>query len=348
MSLSRDALSRGRGRLRYRAQPGWIAPMLATLTDRAPSGSGWVYEPKLDGVRVLAYVTGGSVRLFSRNRRQVEGGYPELVEALSLAVRGDAVLDGEIVAPDPATGLSSFARLQQRMHLRDTVRVTRTGVAVELYLFDCLFYEGIDLTGMPLLDRKKVLRDVVWYDGKIHFTPYRTSGSAAMYRDACVKGAEGIIAKRAESIYVSGRSTDWLKIKCVLQQEFVIGGYTAPQGAREHLGALLVGYYDDEGVLRFAGKVGTGYDQETLEMLRRRLSPLHRRTSPFAPGPVPAGEVQWVTPKLVAQIGFGEWTEAGLLRHPRYLGLRDDKTAREVRREQPKTTGSTARRRGGR
>ena len=206
--------------------------------------------------------------------------------------------------------------------------MTRTGVAVELYLFDCLFYEGIDLTGMPLLDRKKVLRDVVWYDGKIQFTPYRTSGSAAMYRDACAKGAEGIIAKRAESIYVSGRSTDWLKIKCVLQQEFVIGGYTAPQGAREHLGALLVGYYDDEGVLRFAGKVGTGYDQDTLEMLRRRLSPLHRRTSPFAPGPVPAGEVQWVTPKLVAQIGFGEWTEAGLLRHPRYLGLREDKTAR--------------------
>lgn len=348
MSLSRDALSRGRGRLRYRAQPGWIAPMLATLTERAPSGGGWIYEPKLDGVRVLAYVMGGSVRLFSRNRRQVEGGYPELVEALSLAVRGDAVLDGEIVAPDPSTGLSSFARLQQRMHLRDTVRVTRTGVSVELYLFDCLFYEGIDLTGMPLLDRKKVLRDVVWYDGKIRFTPYRTTGSGAMYRDACAKGAEGIIAKRAESPYVSGRSTDWLKIKCVHQQEFVIGGYTAPQGAREHLGALLVGYYDDAGALRFAGKVGTGYDQDALELLRRRLGPLHRRTSPFAPGPVPAGEIQWVTPKLVAQIGFSEWTEAGLLRHPRYLGLRYDKAARDVRREEPKASGSTAKRRGGR
>jgi bifunctional non-homologous end joining protein LigD len=333
VSLSREALSRARGRLRYRAQPGWIAPMLATLTDRAPSGSGWIYEPKLDGVRVLAYVLGGSVRLFSRNRRQVEGGYPELVEALSLAVRGDAVLDGEIVAPDPATGLSSFARLQQRMHLRDTVRVARTGVSVELYLFDCLFYEGIDLTGMPLLDRKKVLRDVVWYDGKIHFTPYRSTGSAAMYRDACAKGAEGIIAKRAESTYVSARSTDWLKIKCVLQQEFVIGGYTAPQGAREHLGALLVGYYDGD-TLRYAGKVGTGYDRFTLEMLARKLAPLHRRTTPFAPGPVPAGDVRWVTPRLVAQIGFGEWTSAGMLRHPRFLGLREDKEAREVVREQ--------------
>jgi DNA ligase D-like protein (predicted ligase) len=306
--------------------------MLATLTDRPPTGGGWIYEPKLDGVRVLAYVTGGTVRLFSRNRKQVEGGYPELGEALSLAVRGDAVLDGEIVAPDPATGLSSFARLQQRMHLRDMQRVGRTGVSVQLYLFDCLFYEGIDLTGLPLLDRKKVLRDVVWYDDPIHFTPYRTTGSAAMYREACAKGAEGILAKRAESRYTSGRSTEWLKIKCVHQQEFVIGGYTDPQGSREHLGALLVGYYDN-GVLRYAGKVGTGYDRGTLAMLNRRLASLHRRTSPFAPGPVPAGTVQWVTPKLVAQIGFGEWTEAGLLRHPRFLGLRDDKTAREVRRE---------------
>ncbi|MBA3316887.1 MAG: ATP-dependent DNA ligase [Gemmatimonadales bacterium] len=306
--------------------------MLATLSDRAPTGGGWIYEPKLDGVRVSAYVTGGSVRLFSRNRKQVEGGYPELVDALSLAVRGDAVLDGEIVAPDPATGLSSFARLQQRMHLRDVQRAARTGVAVELYLFDCLFYEGIDLTGLPLLDRKKVLRDVVWYDGPIRFVPYRTTGSVAMYRDACAKGAEGIIAKRSESPYVGGRSTDWLKIKCVQQQELVIGGYTEPQGGREHLGALLVGYYDG-GKLRYAGKVGTGYDGDALELLARKMAPLHRRTSPFAPGPVPAGAVQWVTPKLVAQIGFGEWTEAGLLRHPRFLGLRDDKAAREVRRE---------------
>jgi bifunctional non-homologous end joining protein LigD len=333
MSPSREALSaKARGRLRYRAQPAWIAPMLATLSDRAPSGGGWIYEPKLDGVRVLAFVNGGSVRLFSRNRKPVEGGYHELVEALSLAVRGDAVLDGEIVAPDPATGLSSFARLQQRMHLRDVRRAARTGVSVELYLFDCLFYEGIDLTGLPLLDRKKVLRDVVWYDGPVRFAPYRTTGSAAMYREACAKGAEGIIAKRAESRYVSGRSADWLKIKCVRQQELVIGGYTGPQGAREHLGALLVGYYDG-GKLRYAGKVGTGYDRDTLAMLYRKLVPLHRRTSPFAPGPVPGGEVQWVMPRLVAQIGFGEWTEAGLLRHPRFLGLRDDKSAREVRRE---------------
>jgi DNA ligase D-like protein (predicted ligase) len=306
--------------------------MLATLVDSPPSGVGWIYEPKLDGVRVLAHVLGGTVRLFSRNHKPLETGYPELVSALETAVRGDAVLDGEIVAIDPRTGHSSFARLQQRMQLRDALRAARTGVAVRLYLFDCLFYEGIDLTGLPLVDRKRVLRDVVWYDDPIHFTPHRSTRSAAMFRDACARGAEGIIAKRADSRYVGTRSTDWLKIKCVLQQELVIGGYTAPQGSREHLGALLVGYYE-AGELRYAGKVGTGYDAATLEHLHRRLAPLRRRTSPFAPGPVPAADVRWVTPKLVAQIGFGEWTTAGLLRHPRFLGLREDKAAREVRRE---------------
>jgi DNA ligase D-like protein (predicted ligase) len=320
------------GRLRYRPQPAWIPPMLATLTEQLPIEGKWVYEPKLDGVRALIYVSGGSVRIFSRNRKPLNDAYPELVDALTTAVRGDAVLDGEVVAFDDERGVTSFARLQQRMQLRDPVRARRSQVAVHLYLFDCLFYEGVDLTGLPLLDRKAVLRDVVWYDEPIRFTPYRTTGSAAMFREACAQGAEGIIAKRADSRYVSARSTDWLKIKCVRQQEFVIGGYTAPQGSRERLGALLVGYYDGKS-LRYAGKVGTGYDRRTLEHLYRRLLPLHRSTSPFSEGPAPATDVQWVSPKLVGQVGFSEWTTAGLLRHPRFLGLRDDKAAKEVRRE---------------
>jgi bifunctional non-homologous end joining protein LigD len=218
------------------------------------------------------------------------------------------------------------------MQLRDPVRARRSQVPIYLYLFDCLFYEGVDLTGLPLVDRKAVLRDVVWFDDPIRFTPHRTTGSAAMLRDACARGAEGILAKRADSRYVSARSTDWLKLKCLRQQEFVIGGYTAPQGSRERLGALLVGYYDGK-ALRYAGKVGTGYDRRTLEHLHQRLVPLHRSASPFSEGPAPAGDIQWVTPKLVGQIGFSEWTSAGLLRHPRFLGLRDDKAAREVRRE---------------
>jgi DNA ligase D-like protein (predicted ligase) len=319
-------------RLRYRVQPTWIAPMLATLTDTLPSQGKWIYEPKLDGVRGLIFVREGSVRIYSRNRKPLNDAYPELVDALGPAVRGDAVLDGEIVAFDSERGITSFALLQQRMQLRDPLRARRSQVPVHLYLFDCLFYEGVDLTGLPLLDRKAVLRDVVWYDDPIRFTPYRTTGSAAMLREACAQGAEGIIAKRADSRYVSARSTDWLKLKCVRQQEFVIGGYTAPQGSRERLGALLVGYYDGKS-LRYAGKVGTGYDRRTLEYLHRHLVSLHRPTSPFSEGPAPAGDVQWVNPKLVAQVGFSEWTSAGLLRHPRFIGLRDDKAAREVRRE---------------
>jgi bifunctional non-homologous end joining protein LigD len=327
-SLTRNATER----LRYRSLPTWIAPMLATLTDELPSGGKWVYEPKLDGVRALIYARGGKVRIYSRNRKPLNDAYPELVEALERMVRGDAVLDGEIAAFDAERGITSFARLQQRMQLRDPVRARRSLVAVHLYLFDCLYYEGIDLTGLPLLDRKSVLQDVVWYDEPVRFTPYQTTAPDEMLREACEQGAEGIIAKRADSRYVSARSTDWLKVKCLRRQELVIGGYTAPQGSRERLGALLVGHYDGKS-LQYAGKVGTGYDRRTLELLHKRLVPLHRATSPFSAGPVPTRDVQWVAPRLVAEIGFSEWTSAGLLRHPRFIGLRDDKSPREVRRE---------------
>jgi DNA ligase D-like protein (predicted ligase) len=327
-SLTRNATDR----LRYRALPPWIPPMLATLTDELPSTGKWAYEHKLDGVRALVYVKGGNVRIYSRNRKLLNDAYPELVEALAGAVRGDAVLDGEIVAFDEERGITSFARLQQRMQLRDPVRARRSLVTVYLYLFDCPYYEGIDLTGLPLLERKSVLRDVVWYDDRIRFTPHRITGAEVMLREACDQGAEGIIAKRVESRYLSARSSDWLKIKCMRRQELVIGGYTAPQGSRQRLGALLVGYYDGTS-LRYAGKVGTGYDRRTLEHLHARLAPLHRPNSPFSAGPVAIGDIQWVTPKLVAEIGFSEWTSAGLLRHPRFIGLRDDKPAKEVRKE---------------
>lgn len=325
------------GRLRRAPMPAWVPPMLATLTDQLPTQGTWIYQPKLDGVRALIYVSGGIVRIYSRNRKLLNDAYPELVEALSEAVRGDAVLDSEIVAFDPERGITSFARLQQRMQLRDPVKARRTQVAVHLYLFDCMYYDGINLTGVPLLERKAVLEDIVRYADPIRFTLFSTTDAAAMLRKACAQGEEGIIAKRADSRYVSRRSNDWLKIKCLRRQELVIGGYTAPQGSRERLGALLVGHYDpSQGsgqALRYAGKVGTGYDRRTLELLHERLTPLHRATSPFSEGPVPRGDIQWVTPKLVAEIGFSEWTSAGLLRHPRFLGLRDDKPAREVRRE---------------
>ncbi|HEY8258481.1 MAG TPA: non-homologous end-joining DNA ligase [Gemmatimonadales bacterium] len=306
--------------------------MLATLAAALPGGDDWIYEPKLDGIRALVYMMAGTASLFSRNHKRLDAAYPELVEGLSRAVRGDAVLDGEIVAIDPRSRLSSFSRLQRRSQLRDADLVRESGVRVKIYLFDCLFSEGVDLTRLPLIERKSVLRDVVHYDDDIVFTPFRTRGAAEMFRRACARGAEGILAKRAASTYVSARSIDWLKIKCINQQEFVIGGYTPPRGARERLGALLVGYYDGD-ALRYAGKVGTGYDRDTLELLHRQLSSLRRQRPPFAPGPLPSGPVTWVAPRLVAEVGFSEWTSAGLLRHPRYLGLREDKAARDVHRQ---------------
>ena len=323
-------------RLRRRPQPAWMAPMLATTGASLPRGDGWVFEPKLDGVRCLVFVSGGRVRLYSRNRKPLESAYPELVEALEVCVRGDAVLDGEVVAVDPVTGLPSFSLLQQRMGIRDAVAARRSGVPVALYLFDCLFYEGVDLTSLGLTDRKAVLRDVVWFGDALRFTPFRTSGSAEMYRDACARGAEGIIAKRANGPYVGVRSADWIKIKCVNEQEFVIGGYTDPRGDRPGLGALLVGYYDN-GVLRYAGKVGTGIDHATLLLLREALEQLERRTPPFG-GVVPSGpDVHWVIPALVTQVGFAEWTPGGLLRHPRYVGMRHDRDPHEVTRERAVT-----------
>jgi bifunctional non-homologous end joining protein LigD len=334
---SAAAAAPGAARLRRRPMPTWIPPMLATLSEELPSGGKWLYEPKLDGVRVLIYASRGSVRIYSRNRKPLNEAYPELVEALSAQVRGDAVLDSEVVAFDPTRGVSSFARLQQRMQLRDPVRARRSLVDVHLYLFDCMYYEGIDLTGLELLERKSVLKDIVVFNDVLRLTPFQTKGAAAMLRKACSRGEEGIMAKQADSRYLSARSTEWLKIKCLRRQELVIGGYTAPQGSRERLGALLVGYFDTAPasgpVLRYAGKVGTGYDRKTLELLYQQLTPIHRSTSPFTAGPRPSQDIQWVHPRLVAEVGFSEWTSAGMLRHPRFIGLRDDKPASEVRRE---------------
>jgi len=312
--------------------PDWIPPMLATLTEELPARGDWIYEPKLDGIRALVYADGGAVRMYSRNRNPLNDAYPELIEVLTGAVRGNAVLDGEVVAFDAERGITSFARLQQRMQLRDPVRAGRSQVEVHLYLFDCMYYEGIDLTGLPLLERKSVLKDIVWFEDAVRLTEFQPSGAEAMLREACDQGAEGIVAKRVNSNYITARSADWLKIKCLRRQELVIGGYTAPRGSRERLGALLVGYYDGE-ALRYAGKVGTGYDRRTLELLHQRLAPIHHATSPFSGGPRPAGDIQWVSPRLVAEIGFSEWTSAGLLRHPRFIGLREDKPARAVCRE---------------
>jgi bifunctional non-homologous end joining protein LigD len=297
--------------------------MKAVLTDAPFSDPDWVFERKLDGIRCLAHREGGGApHLVSRTDRDMTGQFPELAEALAAEPCPDFVLDCEIVAFQG--GITSFQRLQRRGKER---------VAVFLYVFDLLRHDGRDVRDLPLRERKALLRKALRFEGPVRLSQHRNEHGEKLFREACRKGLEGLIAKRADSTYRSGaRSRDWLKLKCHAEQELVIGGFTAPQGSRTDFGALLVGYHEGD-TLRYAGKVGTGFGRETLESLGRTLRELERDEPPFADvHPIPRG-THWVEPELVAQIGFAEWTRDGRLRHPRYLGLRDDKPAREVVRE---------------
>lgn len=303
--------------------------MLATPSERRVLGPGWLLERKLDGIRALAYRDGDEIRLVSRNGKALEAGFPELVEALAAQPVRRFVLDGEIVALD--RGGTSFELLQRRMQLRDPVRARASGVAVTYYLFDLLQLENYDTTRLPLRERKEVLHRAVRYGGPLRFTPHREAEGPVPLADACARGWEGLIAKRADGPYVQHRSPDWLKLKCSAAQELVVGGFTDPAGARAGFGALLLGYHQGS-LLRYAGKVGTGFDTATLLRLRARLDELARLTSPFA-DPVPERRPHWVAPELVAQVAFTGWTRDGRLRHPRFLGLREDKPADQVVRE---------------
>jgi bifunctional non-homologous end joining protein LigD len=294
--------------------------MKAVLTDERFSDPNWIYERKLDGIRCLAYKGDKNVSLRSRNDLSLNGRFPEIAQALDKDSAANFTIDGEVVAFDGAQ--TSFARLQQRGE-RPT--------PVFLYVFDILRADGEDVTKLPLRERKSLLRRTLAFDDPIRWTTHRNRDGEAFYEEACRKGWEGLIAKRADSPYIHGRSRDWLKFKCSAEQELVIGGYTAPRGSRTDLGALLLGYYD-HGKLRYAGKVGTGFTRATLHELAGRLTPLRRDASPFA-DEVRERDVTWVEPDLVGQIGFSEWTRDGRLRHPRFLGLRDDKPASEVVRE---------------
>ena len=301
--------------------------MKAVLTDERFSDPGWIFERKLDGIRCLAFKADKRVRLRSRNDLSLNGRFPQIVAALEDDPVADVVLDGEIVAFDGAQ--TSFARLQQRGE-----RPTR----VFFYVFDLLRLAGEDVTGRPLRERKALLRRSLRFADPIRLTAHRNRDGEAFFAEACRKGWEGLIAKRADAPYTHGRSRDWLKFKCSAEQELVVGGYTAPRGSRTDLGALLLGYYGDRG-LRYAGKVGTGFTRDTLHDLAARLAPLRRDTSPFADEVRERGAT-WVEPQLVAQVGFTEWTRDGRLRHPRFLGLREDKAARDVVRESSDATGS--------
>jgi bifunctional non-homologous end joining protein LigD len=245
------------------------------------------------------------------------------------------VVDGEIVAFEG--NRTSFAKLQGRIGIKDPDEARRSGIAVFYYVFDIMYVDGFDVTGVGLEHRKNLLRQVLAFRGPVRFMTHRNTIGEALYREACQQRLEGLIAKRRGSEYEHRRSPDWLKFKCINEQELVIGGFTDPAGSRVGFGALLVAYYD-RGKLKYAGKVGTGFDTALLVQLRRRLNARVTARSPFAEDVREKG-VHWVKPDLVAQIGFTEWTHDGKLRHPRFLGLRTDKPAKEVVRERPQAIG---------
>jgi bifunctional non-homologous end joining protein LigD len=314
--------------------PAWLEPQLATLTRERFSDPAWIFERKLDGERCIAYRDESSLRLMSRNRHDISTRYPELTEALGAQFRGGGhVVDGEIVAF--VGDQTSFEQLQQRLGLARPAPSLVAAVPVIYYVFDVLYADGRDVRPRPQIERKELLRQVLNFSDPIRYTEHRERDGEQFYAQACADRWEGLIAKRAAAPYRGGRSPDWLKFKCENAQEFVIGGYTDPQGSRHGLGALLLGYYEKDGTLTYAGKVGTGFSESVLQQLHATLSSLERDHPAFARGTLPRRNVHWVEPRLVAEVGFSEWTSDGQLRHPRYQGLRDDKDPAEVVRETP-------------
>jgi bifunctional non-homologous end joining protein LigD len=322
--------------LRRRAMPAFTPLMLATLAKHAFSDPAWVFEAKLDGQRSLLWRRRSTIRLITRNEKDRTSHYPDLVEAVGRVDTAPLIADGEIVAFQG--DVTSFARLQERMQNARPSPAQVAAVPVLFYLFDLIWFDGYDLSSLPLLRRKSVLRRAIAFEDPIRFSEHLEEDGEVAFRAACEKGWEGLIAKRASAPYTHARSNDWLKFKCVNEQEFVVLGWTDPHGARSGLGALLVGYHED-GELRFGGKVGTGFSERELAMLTGRLGLLKQQAPPVADTKgLSMKGVHWVRPDLVAQVGFSEWTPDGKLRHPRYVGLRDDKRPEQVVRERAKAT----------
>lgn len=310
--------------------PDWRTPTLATLTDKRFSDPQWIFERKFDGMRCLAFRDGERVRLLSRNRQPLNGTYPELVDALGAQHTTRFVVDGEVVAF--VGRRTSFARLQGRLGITDPEVARASPVRVFYYVFDLLHLDGKSTTEVPLLWRKRLLRNAIEFGDPLRYTPHRVEDGIAAYRAACERGDEGVIAKLADSKYDGRRSPNWLKFKCVRDQEFVVGGYTGPKGSRVELGALLLGYYAGRDLV-YAGKVGTGFDEATLHPAARAAVGDHAGHTAIHPG---FGARSW---RALGAPGNGgpdrihRGTRDGKLRHPRYLGLRTDKDPGDVVRE---------------
>jgi bifunctional non-homologous end joining protein LigD len=300
-------------------------PEMATLTDKAFDNDDWIFENKYDGYRALVQIHDGKADLTSRNGISFNKKYPELKDIFD-GIFHDMILDGEIVVEDKK-GKSNFQWLQ---HYDESPEIG----TLKFYVFDILYFKGYDLRKLGLLQRKKILKAVLPKLRNVIYSPHTSGKGIAVFKAIQESGGEGIIAKKSTSeYYESKRTKDWLKIKTGKQQEMVVGGFTDPQGGRKGIGALICGYFKEDELI-YSGKVGSGFDEKNLIDLRKTLDKLERKTSPFKTNPRLAG-VHWINPELVAQIKFSEWTETGSMRHPVFLGIREDKKATDVNREKP-------------
>ena len=319
------------------ALPEWIRPQLTQLVDAAPDGDQWLHEIKYDGFRMHARLDHGEVRLLTRNGLNWTSKYPQIAGAVSSLHARQAYLDGELcgVRPD---GITSFSMIQMASDAGNAAGLV-------FFLFDLLHLDGQDLSARPLIERKVRLADLLERaSSSLHYSDHQTGLGPAFYQKACALAVEGIVSKRADAAYMPGNRGLWLKVKCLNREEFVVIGWTDPEGARPFLGALLLGYYDPDRRLTYAGRVGTGINRSELARLSRRLQPLAidnmpldvppPRSTRFG-SPLVLSRVHWVRPELVAEVKFLTWTEDNLLRQVVYEGLREDKPAVEVRRPVP-------------
>ena len=323
--------------------PQHISPMLATLVDSPFDDPAWLFETKWDGVRALCYLKGRNTRLITRNDKEVLFRYPELIGIHESVSANEAILDGEIVTFD-RNGRSVFQWLQSRIGLvhKDDIELLAQAHPAVYCVFDLLYCDGFDLRQSPLVSRKELLATILKPDRHIALSKHTVGKGIRCFEEASNKQWEGIIAKLGSSPYVERRSPNWVKIKTVLRQEAVIAGFTPPRRSRMFFGALVAGLYD-EGVLRYVGRVGGGFDHASLEQVYKAMKPLVVHSSPFESVPPGSGDVQWVKPRLVFKVRFAEWTAAGLMRQPIFEGLRDDKAPEDCRYE--RSSGDSNRRR---
>ena len=315
-------------RLPAKAQPAklplMLSPQLATLVKAPPQGPGWIYEVKFDGYRILARIDGADVKLFTRNGNDWTARIRALADEVRRLGLTSAWLDGEIVVLEDES-IPDFQALQRAFDASTTAHIV-------YFVFDLPYFGGYDLRRVPLIERRQFLETLFAErpsSERLRFSTHFEGNAQQLLAGACDKGLEGLIGKRADAAYVSARSTTWIKLKCTQREEFVIGGYTDPKGGRMGFGALLLGYYDRQGQLRYAGSVGTGFDEKLLATLRAKLAALATDKTPFSALPRDV-KGHWVKPKLVAEVAFSEWTDEGRIRHPVFHGLRTDKDSRAV------------------